>query len=66
MADLTEKHHKPLIGFTFQSLENSFIEKLLDHGMAVLPSPERAARATKLVGAFRAMLCPLAFIASPA
>ena len=45
MADLTEKHHKPLIGFTFQSLENSFIEKLLDHGMAVLPSPERAARA---------------------
>jgi acetyl-CoA synthetase (ADP-forming) len=45
LADLLEKHKKPLIGFTFQSLNNPFIQKLLDRGIVVLPSPERAARA---------------------
>ncbi len=45
LADLIKKHQKPIIGFTFQSHENLFIQKLFDHGLPVFPSPERAARA---------------------
>ena len=51
LADLLGRYNKPLIGFTFQSTDNPFIQKLLDHDLAVLPSPERAARAmAALVG----------------
>jgi acetate---CoA ligase (ADP-forming) subunit alpha len=51
LADLIERHQKPLIGFTFQSPDNPFIQKLLEQNIAVLPSPERAARAmAALVG----------------
>jgi acyl-CoA synthetase (NDP forming) len=45
LAALIAQHQKPLIGFTFQSLEELSIQKFLAHGIAVLPSPERAARA---------------------
>jgi acetyl-CoA synthetase (ADP-forming) len=45
LAALTQKHQKPIIGFTFQSHENLFIQKLIEHGVPVFPSPERAARA---------------------
>jgi acyl-CoA synthetase (NDP forming) len=45
LAALTQKHQKPIIGFTFQSHENPFIQKLIKHGLPVFPSPERAARA---------------------
>jgi acyl-CoA synthetase (NDP forming) len=45
LAALGRKHQKPIIGFTFQSYDNLFIRKLVDHGLPVLPSPERAARA---------------------
>ncbi len=45
LASLIETHRKPLIGFTFQGHANIFIQKLLDRGIPVLPSPERAARA---------------------
>ena len=45
LATLIKKHQKPIIGFTFQSHENLFIQKLIDHGLPVFPSPERAARA---------------------
>jgi hypothetical protein len=45
LAALTRKHQKPIIGFTFQSHENLFIQKLIEHGLPVFPSPERAARA---------------------
>ena len=45
LAALITKHQKPIIGFTFQSHENLFIQKLIDHGLPVFPSPERAARA---------------------
>jgi acetyl-CoA synthetase (ADP-forming) len=51
VADLIVRHQKPLIGFTFQSPDNPFIQKLLEQNIAVLPSPERAARAmAALVG----------------
>ena len=45
MAGLIEKHQKPLIGFTFQNHQDLGIKKLLQYGVPVLPSPERAARA---------------------
>jgi acetyl-CoA synthetase (ADP-forming) len=45
LVDLVKKHRKPIIGFTFQSYQNSFIQKLLERGLPVFPSPERAARA---------------------
>jgi acyl-CoA synthetase (NDP forming) len=45
LAALTQKHQKPIIGFTFQRHENLFIQKLIEHGLPVFPSPERAARA---------------------
>ena len=54
LAALIKKHQKPVIGFTFQSHESLFIQKLLDHGVPVYPSPERAARAmSALVKYFR-------------
>ncbi len=45
LVALVKKHRKPIIGFTFQSHQNSFIQKLVEHGLPVFPSPERAARA---------------------
>lgn len=45
LAALTQNHQKPIIGFTFQSHKNMFIQKLIEHGLPVFPSPERAARA---------------------
>jgi acyl-CoA synthetase (NDP forming) len=45
LAALIKKHQKPVIGFTFQSHENMFIQKLMGHGLPVFPSPDRAARA---------------------
>ena len=45
LASLVKKHRKPVIGFTFQSFENTFIQKLIEHGLPVFPSPQRAARA---------------------
>ena len=45
LAGLIKKHHKPLVGFTFQSHQDLSVRKLLDYGVPVLPSPERASRA---------------------
>ncbi len=45
LADLTVKHQKPLFGYTFQSHAELYIQKLLQYGVPVFPSPERAARA---------------------
>jgi len=45
LAALIAKHQKPLVGFTFQSHAELFVRKLLHHGVPVLPSPDRAARA---------------------
>jgi acyl-CoA synthetase (NDP forming) len=45
MADLMAKHQKPLLGYTFQSHAELYVQKLLQNGVPVFPSPERAARA---------------------
>jgi len=65
VADLLGKHQKPLIGFTFQSPDNPFIQKLLDHGIAVLPSPERAARAMAALVGYSRLVNRLSTPASP-
>jgi acyl-CoA synthetase (NDP forming) len=45
VADLMAKHQKPLLGYTFQSHAELYLQKLLQNGVPVFPSPERAARA---------------------
>jgi acetate---CoA ligase (ADP-forming) subunit alpha len=45
MSELMKSGGKPLIGFSFLTRENSFIGKLQDNGVPVLPGPERAAKA---------------------
>jgi acyl-CoA synthetase (NDP forming) len=47
IARLLESHDKPLVGYTFRSLEDRFIRGFLDRGVPVFPGPERAARAIK-------------------
>lgn len=45
VADLMAIHQKPLFGYTFQSHAELYVQKLLQNGVPVFPSPERAARA---------------------
>ena len=45
MAGLLETAGKPLLGFTFMSLKEPLIKKLLSRGIPVFPGPVRAARA---------------------
>ena len=47
IAHLLETHNKPIVGFTFRSLQEDFIKSLLNHGVPVFPGPERAVRALK-------------------
>jgi len=51
---LTEKYDKPIIGYTYRSLQEQMARSLLDRGMPVYQDPERAARAmAALVGYYR-------------
>ncbi len=45
VAELIKGFSKPFIGFSFYTRENRFIKNLQDNGVAVLPSPVRAAQA---------------------
>lgn len=45
LAQLQEQYQKPMIGYSFMTRDNQFVRTLQDLGVAVLPSPERAARA---------------------
>jgi len=45
LASVVKRHQKPIVGFTFHGHENLFIQKLVEYGLPVFPSPERAARA---------------------
>ncbi len=53
LADLVAKHHKPLVGFTFQDYNDLFVRTLLEHGHVVLPAPQRAARAMAALVRYR-------------
>jgi acyl-CoA synthetase (NDP forming) len=56
LAGLIKKHRKPLVGFTFQSHQDLFIQKLMQHGIPVFPSPERAARAMAALVSYSRLL----------
>jgi acetyl-CoA synthetase (ADP-forming) len=45
IAVLRRDFQKPIIGFSFHPRENPMLKKLQEHGIPVLPSPQRAARA---------------------
>ncbi len=45
IADRIKKFAKPYIGFSYYTRNNRFVRNLQDSGVAVLPSPGRAARA---------------------
>ncbi len=53
LSKLIEKHQKPLVGFTFQGYNELFVRTLLDHGIVVLPAPQRAARAMAALVRYR-------------
>jgi acyl-CoA synthetase (NDP forming) len=47
IARLFEAHDKPVVGYTFRSLREQFMQELMNRGVPVFPGPERAARAIK-------------------
>jgi len=44
-CNLAEKYGKPIIGYTYRSLQEQMARSLLDRGIPVYQDPERAARA---------------------
>ncbi len=53
IKNLTSRNGRPLIGFTFCRPENTLIRFLREKGIAVLPSPERAASAMAALNEYR-------------
>lgn len=52
---LTRIHDKPIIGFTYRSLQEQMVRDLLDRGIPIFADPERAARAIAAVLAYYRM-----------
>jgi len=44
-AEMLENHKKPVIGYTYSSIQEPFIRALIDRGVPVFPDPKRAAKA---------------------
>ncbi len=42
---LLETHDKPFVGYTFLSLKDPLVRKLVERGVPIFPGPQRAARA---------------------
>jgi acetyl-CoA synthetase (ADP-forming) len=53
MAATIRDSDKPVIGFSFLRRDNAFIRRLQDLGVAVIPGPERAARAMAALCRYR-------------
>jgi acetyl-CoA synthetase (ADP-forming) len=47
LSSLLKQHGKPIVGYTFRSLEEPFIQELYRRGIPVFPGPERAVRAVE-------------------
>jgi len=45
IARALKAHNKPLVGYTYRSTQEDFIRSLMDRGVPVFPSTERAVRA---------------------
>jgi len=55
---LTKLHpDKPIIGFTYRSLQEKLVRSLLDRGMPIYQDPERAARSMAAVLLYYKMRC---------
>ena len=44
VAALRKKYARPIIGFSFHNRSNPMLQKLQNHHIPALPSPDRAAR----------------------
>ena len=44
---LLETHKKPIVGYTYRSIQEDFTKSLIDQGLPVFQGPERAVRALK-------------------
>ena len=44
-AAMLDNYNKPVIGYTYNSLQDRFIQALIKHGIPVFPDPKRAAKA---------------------
>ncbi len=49
LAAVTKSHGKPIIGFTYRSLQESMLRTLLELGIPIYQDPERAARSISTV-----------------
>jgi len=47
IARLLETHNKPIVGYTYRSIQEDFTKSLVNQGLPVFPGPERAVRALK-------------------
>jgi acyl-CoA synthetase (NDP forming) len=45
IAKALKTHKKPLVGYTYRSTQEDFIRSLMERGVPVFPSTERAVRA---------------------
>jgi acetyl-CoA synthetase (ADP-forming) len=55
VAKLLKAHGKPLIGYTYQTLDGPFMLGLIELGVPVFPGPERAVAAMKALLAYEAI-----------
>jgi len=42
---MLDNHKKPVIGYTYNSIQEPFIRALIDRGIPIFPDPKRAAKA---------------------
>jgi acetyl-CoA synthetase (ADP-forming) len=47
IAQLLETHNKPIVGYTYRSIQEDFTKSLINQGVPVFQGPERAVRALK-------------------
>ena len=55
VAELAGKQKKPLVGYTFRSLDERFCRLLIEQGVALYPSPERAVSAIKAMLTYKTL-----------
>lgn len=56
VTGLLKTHGKPIVGYTFRSLDDYFIKGLLDRGVPVFPGSERAVRALKALVTYKELV----------
>lgn len=49
ILSLRDAHNKPIVGFTYRSLDEYLVKRLIKQGVPVYPDPSRAARAMKSI-----------------